>query len=122
MIMRLPPRQPTNTRPATGDAKLNKVLSGRANSIKVTLKVADKVGHHLGAMAKTDPRRAASLVARMISLEVQGKLKIDGKSSHGLPSNARAALYNPALIELNKHAPKIAHEFNLPGDPITLLK
>ena len=39
-----------------------------------------------------------------------------------MPSNARAALYNPALIELNKHAPKIAHEFNLPGDPITLLK
>ena len=112
--------KPNNTRPATGDVKMNQVLAGRGK-IRVDLKLAEKVGGHLGKLAKTDARRAASLVARMIGLEVAGKLTIVGKAFHGLPSNARAALYNPALTELTQHHEKIANEFGLP-DPISLAK
>ena len=121
MVIAMPRPQPSTTRPATGDSKLNHVLAGHGK-ITVNLKVADKVGHKLGAMAKSDPVRAASLISRMMNLEVQGKIKIDGKSSHGLPSNARAALYNPALIELNRNHPNIARQWNLPDDPIALMK
>ena len=115
-MMRLPPGRMHISNPATGDAKINTLIrhDGTGATIKVTQAIATKVGHHLTEMAQTNPRRAAALVAHIITLEQDGKLKIPA-GSHGMQSAEHYALFQDVLTELNKPKNRnIAREYDLP--------
>lgn len=114
-MIRLPPKY--NGPTAAGDVKLNKVLTGKLDHMNVSLKVAEKVGHKLTAMAKTHPKAAAQLLSRLNELSMEGHLKFLGKSEHGFPVPSRAAMFNGALVELYTHHKTIAGQYNLPPDP-----
>ena len=115
-MMRIPPGRMHISNPATGDAKINTLIrhDGTGPAIRVTQAVATKVGHHLATLAHTDPRRAAALVAHIITLEQDGKLKIPA-GSHGMQSAEHYALFQDVLVELNKPKNRgVASTYDIP--------
>jgi hypothetical protein len=111
----MPPKY--NGPTASGDLKINKVLTGKLDHASISVEMGIKVGHKLTAMAKTNPRGAAQLLARLAELANQGHLKFLGKSEHGFPVPSRGHMFNGALVELYTHHKALAREFNLPPDP-----
>lgn len=105
MIMRLPPKLQHISRPATGDARLNGLIKsdGQGRALNVSQALADKVGHKLTAMAKSNPDTAAALLAHIVTLSDQGKVKIPA-GQHGMDSSQRYALFQPVLQQLNSTA------------------
>ena len=114
-MIALPPRYHGPT--ATGDTKLNHVLTGKLSHLNISMAIAEKVGHKLTALTKTNPEGAAQLINRLLELGGQGKLKFLGKSEHGFPPATRSAMFNGALVEMWSHHKTVAKEFGLPPDP-----